>query len=88
MASHGGNKGVRVSRNGSPNYHGPKRGNNQFVLSGMILLTQFGSKAIAGENCYISKNHTIHAKIDGYVCFDKGFVNKKKKVIISVKPTK
>jgi large subunit ribosomal protein L27 len=39
-----------------------------------ILVRQRGTKFHAGENAYLGKDFTIHAKVDGVVAFKKGKV--------------
>ena len=41
-----------------------------------IIVRQRGSKHNPGENVYISKDHTLHARVDGVVFFQKKRDNK------------
>ena len=50
---------------------GVKKFGGQIVISGNIIVRQRGTKHRPGENVYIGKDHTLHAKIDGTVSFRK-----------------
>ena len=50
---------------------GVKKYGGQFVIPGNIIVRQRGTKHHPGENVYIGKDHTLHAKIDGTVSFRK-----------------
>ena len=50
---------------------GVKKYGGQFVIPGNIIVRQRGTKHRPGENVYIGKDHTLHAKIDGTVSFRK-----------------
>ena len=69
-------KGQGSSRNGrdsQPKMLGVKRFSGQFVTGGSILVRQRGTKFSAGENVGMGRDHTLFAKIDGFVKFaDKG----------------
>ena len=69
-------KGQGSSRNGrdsQPKMLGVKRFAGQFVTGGSILVRQRGTKFYAGENVGMGRDHTLFAKIDGFVNFhDKG----------------
>ena len=43
----------------------------QNVMPGNIIVRQRGTKHRPGENVYIGKDHTLHAKADGTVSFRK-----------------
>ena len=52
----------------------------QKAIAGNIIVRQRGTKHKAGDNVYLGKDHTLHAKIDGVVKFtkkkdDKSFVS-------------
>jgi len=64
----GSSKNLRDSK---PKYLGLKVGNNQFVKSGSILLTQRGSKFNAGANVGHGRNDTLYAIKEGKVAFYK-----------------
>jgi large subunit ribosomal protein L27 len=69
-------KGQGSSRNGrdsNPKMLGVKRFSGQFVTGGSILVRQRGTRFNAGENVGMGRDHTLFAKIDGFVQFhDKG----------------
>jgi large subunit ribosomal protein L27 len=69
-------KGQGSSRNGrdsQPKMLGVKRFSGQFVTGGSILVRQRGTKFYAGDNVGMGRDHTLFAKIDGFVLFvDKG----------------
>ncbi len=72
-------KGVGSSKNGRESHSkrlGVKIFGGQKVIAGNIIVRQRGTKHNAGENAYIGKDHTIHAKIDGIVQFSKKRNNK------------
>ncbi|PIE48231.1 MAG: 50S ribosomal protein L27 [Flavobacteriales bacterium] len=52
-------------------------------MAGNILVRQRGTKHYPGENVYMGKDHTLHAKIDGTVVFTKKRDNKS---YVSIKP--
>jgi large subunit ribosomal protein L27 len=67
-------KGVGSSKNGRESESkrlGVKIFGGQKAIAGNILVRQRGTKHNAGENVYVGKDHTLHAKVDGVVRFDK-----------------
>eukprot|EP01121_Diplochlamys_sp_Union-15-3_P016638 TRINITY_DN5702_c0_g1_i6.p1 TRINITY_DN5702_c0_g1~~TRINITY_DN5702_c0_g1_i6.p1 ORF type:complete len:131 (-),score=8.98 TRINITY_DN5702_c0_g1_i6:44-436(-) len=50
-----------------PKSRGLKKGNWEAVKKNDILVTQKGTKFHPGENTILSKDFTIHSKIDGYM---------------------
>lgn len=67
-------KGVGSSKNGrdsESNRLGVKIFGGQAATAGNILIRQRGTKHHPGENVYMGKDHTLHAKIDGTVKFEK-----------------
>ena len=50
---------------------GVKKYGDQLVIPGNIIVRQRGTKHRPGENVYIGKDHTLHAKVDGTVSFRK-----------------
>ena len=67
-------KGAGSSDNGrdsNPKYLGVKLFGGQAARAGAIILRQRGTKYHIGENTYLGKDHTIHAKVDGQVYFSK-----------------
>ena len=79
-------KGVGSSKNGRESASqrlGVKIYGGQKVTAGNIIVRQRGTQHNAGENVYIGKDHTLHAKIDGIVKFEK---KKNDKSFVSVIP--
>ena len=48
----------------------------QSAIAGNIIVRQRGTAHKAGKNVYVSKDHTLHASIDGVVKFSKKKDNK------------
>ena len=48
---------------------GIKKFGDQSVIPGNIIVRQRGTVHNPGENVYLGKDHTLHAKIDGIVTF-------------------
>ena len=79
-------KGVGSSKNGRESESkrlGVKIFGGQFAHAGNILVRQRGTKHKAGDNVYLGKDHTLHAKIDGVVKFTK---KKDNKTYVSILP--
>ncbi len=66
-------------RDSRPKYLGVKVFEGQFVKPGQIILKQRGTKFLAGKNTYMSKDFTIHSKIEGKVNFR--FISKNKQIV-------
>lgn len=67
-------KGVGSSRNGRDSESkrlGVKRGDGQVVTAGSILVRQRGTHFYPGTNVGIGKDHTLFAKIEGRVAFER-----------------
>lgn len=67
-------KGVGSSKNGRESHSkrlGVKIFGGQAAKAGNIIVRQRGTKHHPGDNVYIGKDHTLHAKIDGVVTFTK-----------------
>ena len=72
-------KGVGSSKNGRESHSkrlGVKIFGNQIAKSGNIIVRQRGTVHYPGENVYIGKDHTLHAKVDGSVKFTRKRNNK------------
>lgn len=72
-------KGVGSSKNGRESHSkrlGVKIFGGQAAIAGNIIVRQRGTKHNAGENVYVGKDHTLHAKVDGIVEFQKKRDNK------------
>ncbi len=79
-------KGVGSSKNGRESESkrlGVKIYGGQAAVAGNIIIRQRGTKHHPGENVYASKDHTLHAKVDGIVKFTK---KKDDKSYVSVEP--
>jgi large subunit ribosomal protein L27 len=66
-------KGVGSSKNGRES-ESKRLGVKIFedkLLLGNIIIRQRGSKHNPGANVYISKDHTLHARVDGVVHFQR-----------------
>jgi len=78
-------------RDSNPKYRGVKLFGGQIAKAGNIIIRQKGSKYVPGENTYMWKDFTIHAKIDWVVKFTKKrierFDNRKyEKTVVNVVP--
>ncbi len=65
-------KGMGSTRNGRDSESkrlGVKRADGQFVLAGMVLVRQRGTKIHPGLNVGIGKDDTLFAKMSGIVSF-------------------
>ncbi len=72
-------KGVGSSKNGRESASkrlGVKIFGGQAALAGNIIVRQRGTKHNPGENVYMGKDHTLHARVDGIVVFTKKRNNK------------
>ncbi|MCI8394015.1 MAG: 50S ribosomal protein L27 [Bacilli bacterium] len=64
---------------------GAKASDGQLISAGSIIYRQRGTKIYPGENVGMGKDHTLFAKIKGYVKFERLGRDKKK---VSVYETK
>ena len=72
-------KGAGSSKNGRESHSkrlGVKIFGGQIAKAGNIIVRQRGTVHYPGENVYLGKDHTLHAKIDGSVKFTKKQNNK------------
>ena len=79
-------KGVGSSKNGRESESkrlGVKIFGGQTAKAGNIIIRQRGTRHSPGDNVYLGKDHTLHAKIDGVVDFTK----KANKSYVSILPT-
>ena len=79
-------KGVGSSKNGRDSQSkrlGVKRGDGQFVLAGNILVRQRGTRIHPGENVGLGHDHTLFAKADGVVRFERLGKDRKQ---VSIRP--
>ena len=80
-------KGVGSSKNGRESHSkrlGVKIFGGQAAIAGNIIVRQRGTQHNAGENVYIGKDHTLHAKVDAIVKFEKKKNNKSYVSVIAV----
>ena len=80
-------KGVGSSKNGrdsESNRLGAKRADGQQAKAGMIIYLQRGTKIYPGEGVGIVKDHTLFAKIDGVVRFERYGRDKKKACVYAI----
>ena len=74
----------RNGRDSASQRLGVKRFGGQFVRAGNILVRQRGTVVKPGTNVGMGRDHTLYAKIDGYVLFKKaGKANKLVSVVES-----
>jgi large subunit ribosomal protein L27 len=67
-------KGVGSSKNGRESESkrlGVKIFGGQEAIAGNIIVRQRGTRHNPGQNVYAGKDHTLHAKVDGTVKFEK-----------------
>lgn len=67
-------KGVGSSRNGRDSHAkrlGVKSHDGQFVTAGSIIVRQRGTQVHPGPGVGLGKDHTIFARVDGIVSFDR-----------------
>jgi len=67
-------KGAGSTRNGRDSNSkrlGVKAFGGEYVIPGNIIVRQRGTKFHPGENVGIGKDHTIYAKIEGFVIFER-----------------
>ncbi len=79
-------KGVGSSKNGRESESkrlGVKIFGGQHAIAGNILVRQRGTTHHPGDNVYLGKDHTLHAKVDGVVRFTK---KKNNRSYVSVDP--
>ncbi|WP_368652196.1 50S ribosomal protein L27 [Ornithinibacillus sp. 4-3] len=79
-------KGAGSTKNGRDSESkrlGQKRTDGQFVTGGSILYRQRGTAIYPGENVGLGKDHTLYAKADGIVKFERYGRSRKK---VSVYP--
>ena len=80
-------KGVGSTDNGrdsNSNRLGVKLFGGEVATAGNIIVRQRGTKYHGGDNVYLGKDFTVHAKVDGTVKFSKG---RKNRTIVNIVPT-
>eukprot|EP01122_Echinamoeba_exundans_P011057 TRINITY_DN4274_c0_g1_i1.p1 TRINITY_DN4274_c0_g1~~TRINITY_DN4274_c0_g1_i1.p1 ORF type:complete len:175 (+),score=30.23 TRINITY_DN4274_c0_g1_i1:51-527(+) len=60
---------TKNNRDSNPKYLGLKKGQGQLVQTGNILVRQRGTKFHAGAGVVLGRDHTLSAKVPGYVHF-------------------
>ena len=79
-------QGVGSSKNGRESESkrlGVKIFGGQPAIAGNIIVRQRGTQHHPGENVYIGKDHTLHARVDGTVVFTK---KKNNRSYVSIEP--
>ena len=79
-------KGVGSTDNGRDSHSkrlGVKLYGGQFATAGNIIVRQRGTKFHPGDNVYLGKDFTLHARVDGYVVYKKNRLNR---TFVSVLP--
>lgn len=79
-------KGGGSSKNGRDSHSkrlGQKEADGQFVTGGSILYRQRGTKIYPGLNVGLGRDHTLFAKVDGIVKYER---QGKKRTRVSVYP--
>ena len=79
-------KGAGSSKNGRESESkrlGVKIFGDQAATAGNIIVRQRGTQHHPGENVYMGKDHTLHARVDGLVKFSK---RKDNKSFVSIDP--
>ena len=69
-------KGAGSSDNGRDSKSkrlGVKLFGGQQAVAGNVLVRQRGTRYHAGENVYMGRDHTLHARIDGVVVFKRSY---------------
>jgi large subunit ribosomal protein L27 len=72
-------------RDSAPQYLGVKKFGGERVRAGNIIVTQRGTRFHPGINTYLGKDFTLHAAIEGVVCFRYG---RDAKRVVYVSPVK
>lgn len=73
-------KGAGSSDNGRDSKSkrlGVKLFGGQRAVAGNIIIRQRGTEFHAGDNVYMGRDHTLHAKIDGLVVFKRSFKDRR-----------
>jgi large subunit ribosomal protein L27 len=81
-------KGVGSSKNGRESESkrlGVKIFGGQHAIAGNIIVRQRGTAHHPGDNVYLGKDHTLHARVDGVVRFTK---KKNNRSYVSIDPVK
>ena len=79
-------KGVGSTDNGRDSNSkrlGVKLFGGEHALAGNIIIRQRGTKYHPGENVYMGRDFTLHAKVEGHVTYSRG---RKDRVLVSIAP--
>lgn len=79
-------KGAGSSDNGrdsNPKYLGVKLFGGQSAIAGNIIVRQRGTKFHPGDNVYMGKDYTLHAKVDGTVVYRR---RRNDRLYVSIQP--
>jgi len=79
-------KGVGSTDNGRDSNSkrlGVKLFGGQYAKAGNIIIRQRGTKYHPGQNVYLGKDHTVHARIEGTVYFTKKQGNR---TVVNIRP--
>ena len=71
MAHKKGQGSVKNGRDSVGKRLGVKKFGGEVVIPGNIIIRQRGTKWHPGENVYMGRDYTIHARVEGNVYFDK-----------------
>lgn len=71
MAHKKGQGSVKNGRDSIGKRLGVKKFGGEVVIPGNIIIRQRGTKWHPGENVYMGRDYTIHARVEGNVYFDK-----------------
>ena len=82
MAHKKGASSPRNGRDSKPQYLGVKKFGGEAVVAGNIIIRQRGTNFHPGQNVGMGKDHTLFAKVDGYVKFVVKGALKRKTVIV------
>lgn len=69
-------------RDSNSNRLGVKVGDGQLIPAGTIIVRQRGTKIHANRNVGVGNDHTLFAKIDGFVKFERFKKNRKRVSVI------
>jgi large subunit ribosomal protein L27 len=75
MATKKGGGSTSNNRDSNPKNLGLKKSHGQFVKAGNIIKRQRGTKTHAGINVGMGRDHTLFAKQEGHVRFDRNKVH-------------
>ncbi|KAK3075788.1 54S ribosomal protein L2 mitochondrial [Teratosphaeriaceae sp. CCFEE 6253] len=88
-ASHQAQGRANKAKDGAGKRLGAKKSGGEYVIPGNILFKQRGTHWFPGDNCFMGRDHTIHAGVPGYVRYysDPARHPKRKYIGIVFEPT-